>query len=64
MVILSGLAGNGFGLLIGAVIDDPEVAQNLLFVFFVPNIMLMGFVKNVCEMSGWIRWVTKISPWY
>lgn len=58
MLIMSGLSGNAFGMLLGAVIDDPEISQNLVFVFFIPNIMIMGFVKNVCEMQSWVRWVT------
>lgn len=57
-LLMSGMAGNSFGLLLGAVIDDPEISQNLVFVFFIPNIMMMGFVKNVCEMQWWVRWFT------
>jgi ABC-2 type transport system permease protein len=56
------VAGLALGLLISTVSRTQQEAFMLLILFFLPAVVLSGFLSPIEGMPAWLRWVTVVNP--
>ena len=62
VVLLSSLMGNSFGLYIGNLSSDHKTVVQIMPLFFVPFLILAGFMANTAELFWLFKWMGYISP--
>ena len=58
---LNGVAASGTALLLGSLLNDPEVASQLSPAIFVPQMLFSGFFLPLSQIPEWLRWIQYIS---
>jgi len=62
MIINMTLCATSFGILIGCIFNELEVALNVAPLIFFPFMLFSGFYVNSESISVWVKWIEYISP--
>lgn len=54
------MASTALAVLLGSAIEDPKVAQEMLPLLFVPQMLFAGFFVAVHLIPSWLQWVTYV----
>jgi len=52
-----GMASTAVSVLLGCAIEDPKMAQELLPLLFVPQMLFSGFFVAISFLPSWLRWI-------
>lgn len=62
VVLLISLLGSSIGMFVGNISNDHKTTVQFMPIFFVPFIILAGFIANTATLPFWFKWMGYISP--
>lgn len=62
VVLLISLLGSGIGMFVGNISNDHKTTVQFMPIFFVPFIILAGFLANTATLPTGFKWMGYISP--
>lgn len=60
IIYVLSMASTALAVLLGSAIEDPKVAQEMLPLLFVPQMLFAGFFVAVHLIPSWLQWVTYV----
>lgn len=62
LIVLQGVTGISFGLVISSAIDDEQSANQAALGIFYPNLIISGTLSDLTDVKKWIWW-HKVTLW-
>lgn len=62
LLLLQGLAGMSFGLMVSAICNEENTAIMMILGTFYPNLLLAGVIWPIEAIPYWLRWFSYLQP--
>lgn len=62
IIVIETFTGTSLGMLVGALVKNPNLISSFVGVVFLPLVSFSGFFKNYSNLPNWIGWIRFTIP--